>query len=141
MPPIPLSFTLISSLFQRFLSANLLYIRNRSAAKSAASSPPAPARISTNTFFSSLGSFGRSKSFNSFSSSGICFFASARSSFKSSRISSSRSCSKSSRFSSMLFFVFLYCVQVSTRGASSACSFIRRRNFSESDVSTGSPSS
>ena len=40
-----------------------LYIRNSSPAKSAASSPPVPARISSTTFFSSFGSFGMSRIF------------------------------------------------------------------------------
>ena len=40
---------------------------NRSPAKMLASSPPAAPRISTITFFSSLGSCGRSKTSNSFS--------------------------------------------------------------------------
>ena len=62
-------------------------MRNSSPAKSAASSPPVPARISTITFFSSFGSFGSSRTFSSrstvslraascfSSSSAICFIS------------------------------------------------------------------
>ena len=46
-------------------SAYLLYMRNNSAAKSAASSPPVPARISRMMLRSSLGSFGISRIFRS----------------------------------------------------------------------------
>ena len=42
-------------------------MRKSSAAKSAASSPPVPARISTITFLSSLGSLGSSRRFSSYS--------------------------------------------------------------------------
>ena len=44
-------------------------------AKRAASSPPAPARISTITFLLSLGSFGRRRILSSCSSSSTFFFA------------------------------------------------------------------
>jgi hypothetical protein len=44
-------------------SAKRVYIRNRSLAKSAASSPPVPARISSRMLLSSLGSLGSSRSF------------------------------------------------------------------------------
>jgi len=47
---------------------NAWYMRNTSAAKSVASSPPVPARISSTIFFSSFGSFGKSRNFNSSSS-------------------------------------------------------------------------
>src|SRR6266403_795131 len=46
-------------------------MRKSSAAKRAASSPPVPARISTMTLFSSSGSFGRSRSFNSRSATSL----------------------------------------------------------------------
>ena len=59
-PPWPVRWLPISSIRQRWRSAYFAYIRNRSAAKRAASSPPAPARISTKTLFSSAGSLGRS---------------------------------------------------------------------------------
>ena len=47
---------------QRWRSAKRVYMRNRSAANSAASSPPVPARISRRMFFSSFGSLGMSSS-------------------------------------------------------------------------------
>ena len=55
----------ITSTFQRFCSAKRVYMRKISAAKSEASSPPVPARISRMTFFSSLGSLGSSKTLRS----------------------------------------------------------------------------
>jgi hypothetical protein len=60
-PPTPVSLLDITSIFQPCRSANLLYIRNSSPAKSAASSPPVPALISSTTFFSSFGSLGTSR--------------------------------------------------------------------------------
>ena len=67
-PPFSLGETSTTSIFQPFFSAHLPYIRKRSAANSAASSPPSAPWISTITSRSSLGSFGRSRIF-SFSSS------------------------------------------------------------------------
>ena len=58
----------ITSTFQRFCSAKRVYMRKISAAKSEASSPPVPARISRMTFFSSLGSLGSSNTLSSSSS-------------------------------------------------------------------------
>ena len=58
-PPTPVGWLSITSTFHFWRSEYFVYIRARSAAKSPASSPPAPARISTKTFLSSLGSFGR----------------------------------------------------------------------------------
>ena len=61
MPPADaLDIERISTL-QRRRSAKRVYMRKRSAANSAASSPPVPARISRRMFFSSLGSFGSSR--------------------------------------------------------------------------------
>ena len=67
-PPTPVTLESITSTFQRWRSAYFVYMRARSAAKSAASSPPAPARISTKTFLSSLGSRGNSRRLSSVSS-------------------------------------------------------------------------
>ena len=64
-PPTPVSLTESTSGRQPCRSENLLYMRKRSAANRAASSPPVPARISNTTFFSSFGSFGTSKALNS----------------------------------------------------------------------------
>ena len=55
-PPLPVRLELKTSTFHFFSSAYLEYIRNKSFEKSAASSPPVPARISTITFRSSRGS-------------------------------------------------------------------------------------
>ena len=49
----------IGSTFQAFLSAKRVYILYKSPTHIAASSPPAPGRISTSTSFSSSGSFGK----------------------------------------------------------------------------------
>ncbi len=54
-------------------------MRNTSAANSAASSPPVPARISSSTFFSSFGSFG-TKSCGISASSASRFASSVRAS-------------------------------------------------------------
>ena len=51
-----------TSVFQRWRSAKRRYISNSSAAQSAASCPPVPARISTITFLPSFGSLGISRS-------------------------------------------------------------------------------
>ena len=64
-PPMPLSLIDVSSTFQLRASANRVYIRNNSAANSEASSPPAPARISSTMSLSSFGSFGSSRTFRS----------------------------------------------------------------------------
>ena len=140
-PPIPFSLTLTSSVFQRLRSAKRTYIRYSSDANNAASSPPAPARISTITFFSSFGSFGRSRIFNSCSSSSMRFFAAFNSSFAISRISSSDSSSRSARLSSTSCFAFLYSLYASTIGARSDCSFISLRKRFVSLATSGLPSS
>ena len=59
-----------------------------------ASSPPAPARISSTIFFSSLGSLGKSASFKTSSSSALSFSSLGISSFASCRNSSSFSFSR-----------------------------------------------
>src|SRR6185369_39123 len=70
-------------------SAYRLYMRNRSATKSAASSPPVPARISRMTFFSSLGSLGINRILSSCSSASRRLSSVFSSSRASSRISAS----------------------------------------------------
>ena len=69
-PPSPVSFSFNISNFQCFFSAYIVYILNNVPAKSAASSPPAPALISHIMFLSSSGSFGISKTFSSSSNFG-----------------------------------------------------------------------
>ncbi len=61
-PPIPVSLLVKRPIFQRWFSAKRLYMRYKSAAKSAASSPPVPARISTMVSRLSSGSFGTRRS-------------------------------------------------------------------------------
>ena len=69
-PAVPSVISMISC-FHFIVSKNLLYMRYKSPAKMLASSPPAPARISTIAFLSSSGSFGIRSNFI-FSSKGIC---------------------------------------------------------------------
>ena len=59
-PPFSLGVMSTTSIFQPFFSAHFWYMRNRSDANSAASSPPSAPWISTTTSLSSLGSFGSS---------------------------------------------------------------------------------
>ena len=99
-------------------------MRKSSAAKRAASSPPAPARISTMTFLSSLGSLGRRRIFIVCSSSSILAFASLSSSFAISRSSSSLSVSSISRLSATVCWHALYSLYASTSGVRSLCSFM-----------------
>ena len=61
MPPSSVSFSFNISTLHFWRAAYILYIRNTLWANKAASSPPAPLRISTITPFSSLGSCGKSK--------------------------------------------------------------------------------
>ena len=139
-PPIPFSLALITSTFQRFASANFEYILKRSAAKSAASSPPAPPRISTITFFSSLGSFGSMRILSSCSHFSTVSLHSLSSSFASSRISSSLSSSSIARLSSIPSFAALYSLYFSTIGVSSFCSRISSLYFFWSLITSGSVS-
>ena len=67
-PPSSVSLTESTSTFQRRASAYMEYMRYREWANRAASSPPTPARISTMTFFPSLGSRGSSRTWISSSS-------------------------------------------------------------------------
>lgn len=72
-PPTVPSLKLETSTFQPFISQYLVYIRNKSPAKIAASSPPAPPRISTIALRSSSGSSGISISLISSSNCGTRF--------------------------------------------------------------------
>ena len=99
-PPSSVSLTESTSTCQRRASAYMEYMRNREWANRAASSPPTPARISTMTLLSSLGSRGRSSTLISSSSrassSLACWYSSWASSFISGSpiraSASSRSC-------------------------------------------------
>ena len=75
-PPSSVSLRLTTSSFQPRASAYITYIRKRSAAKSMASSPPTPPRISMTTFRLSLGSRGSSRTFISSRSRSISRLAS-----------------------------------------------------------------
>ena len=128
-PPIPFSLTLISSTFHLNWSTYFWYILYTSYANRAASSPPAPARISTITFLESLGSFGSRRILSSCSMVSRFAFASFISSFAISRSSSSLSSSRISRLSSMVVFASLYSWYFSTIGERSLCSFMSFLNL------------
>ena len=104
-PPWPAQVFETTSIFQPWRSAKRVYMRKISAANSAASSPPVPARISRRTFFSSFGSFGMS-------SSGIS--ASRASRFASSACSSSCAISRSSASASTLIISWTLVSSAST---------------------------
>ena len=118
-------------------SAYMVYIRSRSAANSAPSSPPIPARISSITFFSSLGSRGSSSRFSSSCKRSISPFAPASSSCAKARSSGSGSISSASRAVSC---ARRYACQHSTTGASSFCSRRSAVSFSRSVYTAGSAS-
>ena len=106
VPPIPVSFRSRISTFHPLLSPNREYIRSKSEANNAASSPPVPARISTMTFLLSLGSFGMSRTFSSSSSSWTFAVADVNSSYAIWRMSASGDESAISRRPSRSFFAF-----------------------------------
>ena len=71
-PPTPVGLASMTSTFQRWRSAYFVYMRARSAANSAASSPPAPGPdLHERRSCSSLGSLGRSRRLISSSSVGL----------------------------------------------------------------------
>ena len=137
-PPELPSLALLISYFHPFFSMNLVYMRNRSPAKMAASSPPVPPRISTIAFLLSCGSAGIN---NSLICSSICAKAgssSATSMRAISRNSSSFSCAKISLASSRLFNAVRYLSLVSTIGCSSLYSLFSATNFLTSAITSGS---
>ena len=140
-PPMPFSLALITSTFHRLFSANFEYIRNKSAAKRAASSPPAPPRISTITFLSSLGSLGSISILSSCSHSATFSLQALSSSLASSLISSSFSSSRIARLSSMPSFASLYSLYLLATGDSSLCSLISSLYCSWLLITSGSVSS
>ena len=139
MPPIPISLIFKTSIFHFLLSAYIEYILKRSPANSAASSPPAPPLISTITFLSSLGSFGRSNIFNSssiFSILALAVFDSSTSiSLNSLSVSGS---SINALASSIVSIFFLYSLYFSTIGVRSECSLHNLRQVSWSAMTSGS---
>ena len=128
MPPMPVSLKVITSIFQPWRSAKRLYMRNSSPAKSAASSPPVPARISSRTFFSSFGSLGSSRTFSSPWSASSFGSSSLSSSFASAAMSASPDWI-SSRDPSACAATRLYSRYLSTTGSSSDSALACSRYF------------
>jgi hypothetical protein len=95
-PPALASLVLSTSTFQPARSAKREYMRKRSAAKRAASSPPVPLRISTIVFRASFGSEGRSSTSSFFSSSARSASSTGSSSSAISRSSGSARAARSS---------------------------------------------
>src|SRR5690348_992466 len=98
-------------------------MRTISAAKSVASSPPVPARISRITFFSSFGSVGISRSLSSLSAFSIFDWSDSSSRRAISRISSSSEVSSSSRASVNSFVRFFHAWYFCTTSPSVRCCF------------------
>ena len=126
------------SIFQFFDSAYIEYILIRSAAKSAASSPPVPPRISIITFFSSLGSFGRRRIFNSSLALSIISSASAISRRIISSNSLSCPASSISLSSATVCFADFNSLYLSIIGVRSECSLQYLRHDSWSAIISGS---
>ena len=125
MPLSPVSFSSMISVFQFFESAYMEYILRRSLPKSAASSPPVPALISSITFFSSRGSLGIRSIFSCSSSLFISSSRSDISSFARSFISSSPPAPARSSFASKSSCLcFLNELYVLTIGSISLISFM-----------------
>ncbi len=116
----------MTSHFQRFCSAYFVYMRNSSAAKRPASSPPAPARISTKTFLSSLGSRGTSIPRSSSSSFAWRAPSSSISAWARSRISRSASSARMWRASEVRASTLLYSSNLATVSARSAAALAVR---------------
>src|SRR3989442_1764028 len=128
-PPTPVGLESITSTFQRCASAYFVYMRASSAANSAASSPPAPARISTKTFLSSFGSLGRTSFFSSSSSAAWRADSSSIWVWASSPSSRSPPSARMWRASPSRLSTSRYSVNFSTISRVSACS-LRRRAYS-----------
>src|SRR4029450_10038734 len=128
-PPTPVGLASITSTRQRWRSAYFVYMRVRSAANSAASSPPAPARISTKKFFSSFGSPANRSRFSSSSSTVCLAVRSSISACASSASSRSPPSARMWRASPMRRSRSRAVVKPATISRLSACSF-RRRAYS-----------
>ena len=113
-------------------------MRKRSPAKSAASSPPTPPRISTMTFFASFGSLGRSRIGSSRSNDSSRGRSSAISSSARRRMSASGLSSKIAFASRSPSRTFLYSRYFSTIGTSCACSRLSFCHFGMSASTAGS---
>ena len=137
-PPELPSLALLISYFHPLFSTNLVYMRNRSPAKIAASSPPVPPRISTIAFLLSCGSAGIS---NSLICSSICATAGSSSdtSIRAiSRNSSSFSVARISLAPARLLSAVRYFSLVWTIGSSSLYSLFSAMNFLTSAITSGS---
>src|SRR5688572_7285739 len=135
VPPPPVSLRFSSSTRQPCRSAYRLYMRNKSDANSAASSPPVPARISRTTFFSSFGSFGTRRTLISASSTSRRASSEESSSCASSRMSGSFT---SSSVAVICATTSLYSRKCSTSGWISASAFEWLRNLAVSPCTAGS---
>ena len=137
-PPAAPSLALDTSRCQPLRSQYLVYMRKRSPAKSAASSPPVPPRISRMAFLLSSGSLGTSMSFISSSSCGRRCSAAASSSRAISLSSGSCSFTMSCLHSSRLVSSVAYSFRAAIRSSSSLYSFVRRTYRCWSAMTEGS---
>ena len=111
--------------FQPFcFSIYFEYMRKRSPAKIAASSPPAPPRISIITFLSSFGSLGSIRTCNSSSKASCSLVNSDNSSLAMAVNSASDPSAMISLSSAIVADTSLYLRNVSIIGAREACSFV-----------------
>jgi len=137
-PPDEPSLKLDTLIFHPFSSQYFTYIRYRSPAKRAASSPPVPPRISTIAFLSSCGSAGTSNNFISSSKAGIRSLQVSSSSRAISRISGSCSDSSKAFASSIPFNTFTYSERAPTIFSKSRYSLFSFTNRFMSAITAGS---
>ena len=137
-PPEEPSLKLDTAILQPLVSMYLLYMRNRSPAKRAASSPPVPPRISMMTFLSSSGSAGTRSSLISSSSSGMRFSLSASSSRSISLVSASSSIASISLASAMFWMQPTYSLRASTMRPRSLYSLVSLTYLFWSAITLGS---
>ena len=118
-------------------SMNRVYMRKRSAANSAASSPPVPARISMIALRSSSGSCGSSAGLSRTSRSAICASSRVTSAVASAAISGSSTTRTSSRASASSFSAFSSWAASSMTGWRRRCSRPSSATFVESAKVSG----
>ena len=126
-----------TSTFHPFFSAQRAYMRNRSAANSAASSPPSAPWISTTTSRSSSGSLGSSRTFSCSSSSASRSDARRSSERRYSCMSGSFSCRSISRADSISWRARRYASYAVTMSRMVRCSRASSVNFSWSEATSG----
>src|SRR5215469_6192656 len=136
-PPTADSLEEVTSMRQRCDSAKREYMRKISAANRVASSPPVPARISSTTFLSSLGSLGSRRILSSSSIRAISGSSSATSSSAIMRRSASLSCSIG-RACARLSSTFFHSRNFATTSERSLCALATLRYCSASPITTGS---